>query len=140
MSKKVLKQLIKEKYKKNKIVQNIIIAKLKKLQKLSQHIMIKEIKLAMRNLKIWDNQLWISSQLYASDHKLLQLKILKLHHLITIAEYLESKKMYQSLLQNYFWSKMKQNCKQYANNYSSCRQFKICNVKKQELLKSLSIS
>ena len=31
MSEKILKQLIKKKYKKNKIMQNIIIAKLKKL-------------------------------------------------------------------------------------------------------------
>ena len=55
--KKVLKQLIKKKYEKNEIVQNIITAKLKKLQRLSQHIMTKEIKLAMRDLEIWDNQL-----------------------------------------------------------------------------------
>ena len=37
-------------------MQNIITAKLKKLQKLSQHIMIKEIKLAMKNLEIQNNQ------------------------------------------------------------------------------------
>ena len=61
MSEKVLKQLIKNKYKKNEIMQNIMTAKLKKLQRLSQHIMIKEIKLAMRNLEIWNNQFWISS-------------------------------------------------------------------------------
>ena len=52
MSEEVLKQLIKKKYKKNEIMQNIITAKLKKLQKLSQHIMTKKIKLAIRDLKI----------------------------------------------------------------------------------------
>jgi len=56
MSEKVLKQLIKKKYEKNEIVQNIITAKLKKLQKLSQHIMTKKIKLAIRNLEIQNNQ------------------------------------------------------------------------------------
>ena len=52
MSKKVLKQLIKKKYEKNEIMQNIITAKLKKLQRLSQHIMTKEIKLIIKNLEI----------------------------------------------------------------------------------------
>ena len=52
MSEEVLKQLIKKKYEKNEIMQNIMIAKLKELQKLSQHIMTKKIKLAMKNLEI----------------------------------------------------------------------------------------
>ena len=89
--------------------------------------MIKKIKLAMKDLKIQNNQFWISNQLYVSDHKLFWLKILELHHLITITEHSESRKMYQNLLQNYFWLEMKQNCKQYADNCSSCRQFKVHN-------------
>ena len=52
MSEKVLKQLIKKEYEKNEIMQNIITAKLKELQRLSQHIMTKKIKLIIRNLKI----------------------------------------------------------------------------------------
>ena len=52
MSEEVLKQLIKKKYEKNEIMQNIITAKLKKLQRLSQHIMTKKIKIIMRNLEI----------------------------------------------------------------------------------------
>ena len=97
-----LESLIEKGYEKDEVTQDILAAKKKGLRRLPQHIMAKGIKLAMGDLDIHDNQLWISDRLYVPDYKPLRLRIMELHHLITVTGHPGSKGMYQNLLQNYF--------------------------------------
>jgi hypothetical protein len=48
--------------------------------------------------------------------------------------------MFHSISSSYFWSQMRENCRQYVINCVICRRFKVYNTQKQRLLTSLFIS
>jgi len=89
-----LESLIEKGYEEDEVAQDILAAKRKELRRLPQHIMAKGIKLAMGDLVIRENQLWISDQLYILNYKPLRLRIMELHHLTTVAGHPGSKGMY----------------------------------------------
>jgi hypothetical protein len=61
------------------------------------------------------------------------------YHIICAAGHPGPKAIYWTLLQGYYWPGMKQDCKQYTNNCSSCHRAKSRTILKQGLLKSLPI-
>ena len=133
-SAKPLEELIEEVYEKDEVVQDIIAAKTRELRKLPSHLIKKGIKLAMGDLKVKDERLYVKDRLYVPDHEPLQLCLLQKHHEPPLQGHPGYKSMYQSLMENYFWFDMKDHCKRYAVNCSICRRSKSYNVKKQGLL------
>ena len=129
-SAKPLEELIEEAYEKDEVVQDIIAAKTRELRKLPSHLIKKGIKLAMGDLKVKDERLYVKERLYVPDHEPLQLCLLQKHHEPPLQGYPGYKSMYQSLMENYFWFDMKDHCKRYAVNCSICRRSKPYNVKK----------
>ena len=63
-----LKNLLGNTYKKDELVQAIIDAKMKKLQKLSPKI-LKQVKLAIRDLEVKNDKLYIRGKIHISDNK-----------------------------------------------------------------------
>ena len=63
-----LENLLANVYKKDKLVQVIINAKVKKVAKLPSEI-LKQAKLAMGNLKVKNNRLYVKDNIYVPDNK-----------------------------------------------------------------------
>ena len=70
-----LKNLFPNAYEKNKLVQAIINTKVKRLQKLPLKI-LKQVKLAMRDLEVNNNRLYVRDKIYIPNNKKLQLHLL----------------------------------------------------------------
>ena len=136
---KTLEELIEEAYEKDETVQDIIAAKKKELRKLPLNLIKRGIKLAMGDLKLENDKLYVKGRLYVPDHESLQLHLLQKHHEPPLQGHPGYKSMYQIMRENYFWFDMKEHCKRYAVNCSVCRRSKAYNDKKQGLLNPLPI-
>ena len=77
---KTLEELIEEAYERDETVQDIIAAKKKELRKLSLNLIKRGIKLAMGDLKIENDKLYVKGRLYVPNHESLQLHLLQKHH------------------------------------------------------------
>jgi hypothetical protein len=64
---------------------------------------------------------------------------LRKHHDSLLQDHSKYRQMHIRLLENYYWDKMKDDCRRYATNCFICRRTKIYNTSKQDLLTSLSI-
>ena len=136
---KTLEELIEEAYEKDETVQDIVAAKRKELRKLPLNLIKRGIKLAMGDLKLENEKLYVKGRLYVPDYEPLQLHLLKKHHEPPLQGHPGYKSMYQIMGENYFWFEMKVHCKRYAVNCSICRRSKAYNDKKQRLLNPLPI-
>lgn len=135
-----LETLIAEAYERDEVVQDIMAAKARGVRRLPRHIMDKGIRLAMGDLTVRDNRLWIDeTRLFTPEDHRLRLRILEDHHRDNRAGHPGPKGMHRLLLRNYFWPGMKSDCKRYADNCTTCRRSKARNVKKQGLLQPLPV-
>ena len=66
-------------YEKDELVQAIIGAKVKDLQKLPPEI-LKQVKLFIRNLELKNSRLYVKNRIYVPEDKDLQLQLLQRHH------------------------------------------------------------
>ena len=124
---KTLEELIEEAYGKGETVQDIVAAKRKELRKLPLNLIKSGIKLAMGELKLENDKLYVKGRLYVPDYEPLQLHLLKKHHEPPLQGHPGYKSMYQIMRENYFWFEMKDHCKRYAVNYSVCRRSRAYN-------------
>ena len=74
---KTLEELIEEAYERDETVQDIIAAKKKELRKLPLNLIKRGIKLAMGDLKIENDKLYLKERLYVPDYEPLQLHLLQ---------------------------------------------------------------
>jgi transposase InsO family protein len=134
-----LDPLITEAYENDEIVKRLIAAKEQGLRRLPREIMDQGIRLAMGDLGVRGERLWVREKLYIPDHKPLRLKIMELHHEDPIAGHPGIRGMYRQLVRHYWWPKIKEDCAQYVNNCSQCNRGKPRTTKKQGLLNPLPI-
>jgi hypothetical protein len=134
-----LEALLEAAYDADRLVHDIMEAKQQGARRLPAHILTAGIKLSMGDLNVQDNHLWVANRLYVPEDHALRRTILEAHHIIRTAGHPGPKGMYRNLLRSYYWPGMKQDCKQYADNCSSCHRAKSRTVLKQGLLKPLPI-
>ena len=79
---KTLEELIEEAYEKDETVQDIVAAKRKELRKLPLNLIKSGIKLAMGDLKLENDKLYVKGRLYVPDYEPLQLHFIKLYGLM----------------------------------------------------------
>lgn len=97
-----LKEFLKMAYQKNDIVQKIMKAKSENLRKFLEKILKEDFKLALKNLKIRERQLFYRKRFFVSHCDKLKLHFFKNHHDPPIHEHSEYREMYVKLLKNYF--------------------------------------
>ena len=134
-----LEELLETAYQKNDIVQKIMKAKSKNLRKLPEKILREGFKLILRDLKIREERLFYKKRLFVPHCDKLKLHLFRNHHDPPIHGHPGYREMYAKLLENYFWTTMKENCRRYAVNCSICRRSKAYNNQKQGLLAPLLI-
>ena len=134
-----LEELLKKAYEKDEIVKEIIKAKQDNLRKLPEKILKMGFRIAMGDLEIKNTQLWYKKRLWIPDCDDLKLYLLRNHHDPPIHGHPGYRGMYAKLLENYFWTTMKEDCRRYAVNCSICRRSKAYNDQKQGLLAPLPI-
>ena len=131
--------LLERAYEADEVAQDIMESKRKELRKLPNHLIRKGFKCAMGDIRVIDNRLYINSKLYIPELPALRVRILKEHHDPPLQGHPGYKAMYKKMTGNYFWLNMKEDCKRYAINCSTCRRTKAYNTKKQGLLNPLPI-
>ena len=134
-----LDDLLDEAYEADEVAQDIMEAKRKNLRKLPSHLIKKGFRCAMGDLRVTENRLYINKKLYAPESPALRVRILRDHHDSSLQGHPGYKAMYKALTGHYFWLNMKEDCKRYAVNCSTCRRTKAYNTKKQGLLNPLPI-
>ena len=130
-----LEKQIARTYKKDELVQAIIIAKVDGLQKLPSEI-LKKIKLSMGDFRMDRDKLYVKKRLYIPDNNELKICVLRQHHDSLEQGYSSYKIMFRSMQNRYFWPNMAKDCKRYAVN---CGKTKAYNIQKQDLLNPLLI-
>jgi transposase InsO family protein len=134
-----MEALLEAAYSSDQLVQDIMEAKRIGARRIPPHVMAAGIKLSMGDLEVRDRRLWFANRLYVPEDHELRRTIMEAHHIIRTAGHPGPKAMYRNLLRGYYWPGMKQDCKQYADNCSSCHRAKSRTILKQGLLKSLPI-
>ena len=139
----LLEKLLEKTYQNGKILNNIIAAKQAGLRKLPAEITKEGIKLAMGDLTLKSSgrstRLYVKGKMYVPNDKKLKLFLLQQHHDPPIQGHPGYKAMLWKLLENWYWVRMPQDCKQYATNCFPCRRIKAYTSKKQGLLNPLPI-
>ena len=132
-------ELLTKAYRGDEIIQEIMKAKSENLRKLPNKILTNGLKLAMGDLDIRNERLFYKTRLFVPNSDKLKLHLLRSHHDPPIQGHPGYKSMYAKLLENYFWPAMKEDCRRYATNCSTCRRSKAYNDQKQGLLAPLPI-
>ena len=139
----LLNKLLSKAYQNNKTVNSIIDAKQQGLRKLPADLTKQGIKLAMGDLTLngsgSSTRLYVKSKMYVSNDENLKLFLLQQHHDPPTQGHPGYKAILWKMLENWYWLRMPQDCKQYATNCLVCRRTKAYNTKKQGLLNPLSI-
>ena len=125
-------------YKRDELVQAIMMAKVDGLQKLPGEI-LKKIKLSIGDLRVNRYKLYIKKRLYILDNNELKVYILWQHHDPPEQGHPGYKTVFWSMQDGYFWPNIAKNCKKYAVNCDTYRRTKAYNVQKQGLLNLLPI-
>ena len=112
---------------KNKLIQAIINVKMKKLRKLLSKI-LKQVKLAIKDLEVKNNKLYIRDQIYVPNNKKLQLYLLQKYYDSFKQGYSDHKAIFQDIQTRYYWPNMVKNCKKYTVNYSICCRTKAYHI------------
>lgn len=133
-------EMIEKVYQEDEIIKIIIKAKRDHDRKMSSKILKKRMKLILENIEIRENRVYYKSRLFILEFNDLKLHFLRKHHDFSLQSHSEYRNMHSKLLKNYYWDKMKNDCRRYATNCFIYRRTKVYNISKQDLLTSLSIS
>jgi hypothetical protein len=125
---------------KNTTVKQMTIYERVKIKSTNLKILKKGVKLALEDIRIRDERVYYKSRLFISESDHLKLHLLRKHHDSSMQNHSEYRHMHAKLLKNYYWDKIKDDCRRYATNCFICRRAKTYNISKQSLLTSLSIS
>ena len=140
-----LENLLDKTYQNNEVPNSIIAAKQAGFWKLPAEITKQGIKLDMGDFTLKNSggggsvRLYIKGRIYVPNDESLKLFLLQQHHEPPTQGHPDYKTMLWKMLENWYWLRMPQDCKQYAINCATCRRTKAYNTKKQGLLNPLLI-
>ena len=122
------------------MIPEVMKAKLENLKKLPDKILSNGLRLAMGDLEVRHERLYYKTRLFIPNFDKLKLRLLSDHHNLPKQGHPGYRGMYAKMMENYFWMSMKDDCRRYATNCSTCRRSKAYNDQKQGLLAPLPIS
>ena len=135
----LLENLLAEAYQEDAMIQEVMKAKLENLKKLPDKILSNGLRLATGDLEVRHERLYYKTRLFIPNFDKLKLRLLSDHHNPPMQGHPGYRGMYAKMLENYFWMSMKDDCRRYATNCSTCRRSKAYNDQKQGLLAPLPI-
>lgn len=134
-----LETLLEKSYLENSLAKDFRTAKETGQRKLPERLIKDGMKLAMSDVSIIKDRIYVRGRLWIPDFEELQLHLFKEHHDPPMQGHPGYRAMYSKMAENYYWLNMKEACRRYATNCSICRRSKAYNTQKQGLLAPLPI-
>ena len=131
---------VKRLYKKNKVLQRIILAKKNGQRRISQDLIKNDLRLELEDCQLEDDLLYVRKRLYVPNIDELKTRIVKFIHDSSSRGHAERAATYNRVNTHYYWLEITNTVSRFVSNCYVCKRFKSYREGKHGLLKSLSMS